>query len=220
MLNLLKHANITCNWITDRTRSIMSASTPKSANFHLREVMMLVLAALAIFLLIALFSYSASDPGWSFKAVEVIQNKGGRFGAWSAFSLFALFGFFAYLIPLLILYGIGISYVDHKQEDSHGGAVLVLRWLGAALIFAAGSGLASILFDVYSMSLPYGSGGLLGSFIGRDLMPYFNYAGTVLALIAILFIGLTLFSGVSWLKFFVMILHKVSCGLLWIVRGG
>ena len=51
----------------------------------LREGALLILGAVAIFLLISLLTYQVSDPGWSNSgAYTHIENAGGLIGAWLA----------------------------------------------------------------------------------------------------------------------------------------
>ena len=59
----------------------------------LREGALLILGALAIFLLVSLASYHPADPGWSNSgAVTQINNAGGLIGAWLADVLLYLLG--------------------------------------------------------------------------------------------------------------------------------
>src|SRR5690606_41619011 len=69
------------------------------------EGLMIILLAVALYLLLALNSYSPEDPGWSGTgASPVINNTVGRSGAWLADALFLLFGYLAYLFSLLLGY--------------------------------------------------------------------------------------------------------------------
>ena len=59
----------------------------------LREGALLILGAVAIFLLVSLVTYHPLDPGWSSSgAVSRIQNAGGLVGAWLADVLLYLLG--------------------------------------------------------------------------------------------------------------------------------
>ncbi|MDN5872679.1 MAG: DNA translocase FtsK 4TM domain-containing protein, partial [Nitrococcus sp.] len=69
----------------------------------LREAALLVLLAIAGYLLLALISYSPADPGWSYSvATRTIHNRGGMVGAYFADFTLYLLGYLAYLIPVLI----------------------------------------------------------------------------------------------------------------------
>ena len=51
----------------------------------LREVALYFLGAIALYLLIALWTYHANDPSWSQSGMtQPILNRGGRVGAWLA----------------------------------------------------------------------------------------------------------------------------------------
>ena len=58
-----------------------------------REGAAIVLLAVCVFLLLSLFSYASSDPGWSHSGPDQsIANWMGPVGAWLADVLYSLFG--------------------------------------------------------------------------------------------------------------------------------
>ena len=58
---------------------------------------------LCVILLLALISYSSSDPGWSHTGSRTdVSNLAGPAGAWVADVFYALFGAMAYLFPVLL----------------------------------------------------------------------------------------------------------------------
>ena len=64
----------------------------------IREGALIGLVAICLYLLMALFSYSAVDPGWSKTGGSLaIRNVGGPAGAWLSDVFFSLFGYLAYL---------------------------------------------------------------------------------------------------------------------------
>src|ERR1700722_9606354 len=71
------------------------------------EIRWLVQAALLLFLVMALVSYSRRDPSWT-HAVQFdhISNWAGRVGAWTADMLFLLFGLSAYWWVVLLARGV------------------------------------------------------------------------------------------------------------------
>src|SRR5690554_4026142 len=72
---------------------------------NVKEVSMIALGALSIYLLIALASYHPDDPGWSRTgSVEAINNNAGVVGAWIADVLLYLLGYIGYLFPLILAY--------------------------------------------------------------------------------------------------------------------
>ena len=67
-----------------------------------REGALLVISAVAVYLLVSLASYHPGDPGWSNAGhVDRVANRGGIAGAWLADVLLYLFGFMAYVFPLI-----------------------------------------------------------------------------------------------------------------------
>ena len=68
-----------------------------------REGMFILVTTLALYLLLALSSYSPDDPGWSHTGRSVsVVNQGGVVGAWLADVLFYLCGYMAYLFPVMV----------------------------------------------------------------------------------------------------------------------
>jgi len=82
-----------------------SRSTSKRKRLFIELVSLLTLA-LAIFIVISLFSYNSFDPSWSQVSSEEgrIHNYGGKVGAYLADSLLVLFGLSAFLIPILVCF--------------------------------------------------------------------------------------------------------------------
>src|SRR3989304_9387921 len=73
---------------------------------NIKEVSMIALGALSVYLFIALVSYHPDDPGWSRTgSVEAIKNSAGGAGAWIADVLLYLLGYVGYLFPVILAYG-------------------------------------------------------------------------------------------------------------------
>ena len=69
----------------------------------LREAALYVLGAVAIYLLITLWTYNPADPAWFHRGPNTgVTNLGGRVGAFVADALFNLVGFVAYLLPVML----------------------------------------------------------------------------------------------------------------------
>ncbi len=175
----------------------------------LREGGLLVLAALAAFLLIALWTYSSADPAWSHSSsqVSVIQNSSGVVGAWFADVAFYLFGYFAWLFPLLVaVFGWVLfrseAFSDWEADelDAVDVATWGFRFSGLALFVLTGSALASMHFGVEpgAMSIESG-GGVIGDLFAQVMETMFSFLGGTSFLLAGFFLGLTLLTGLSWL---------------------
>ncbi len=167
----------------------------------LREGILLVLVAVAAYLLIALATYSPADPGWSHATdVERVANAGGRVGAWFADLFLYLFGWLAYLFPIMVAYSGWLVFRGRGEgREGFDGRVLALRWAGFVLTVAAGCGLATLHFTAPAGALPLGPGGILGEVVGGGLLPVFSLLGTTVLLLALFLAGVTLFTGLSWL---------------------
>lgn len=68
----------------------------------MREGVVIGLLTLAAYLLLAISTFSVSDPGWSSTGTgAAILNAGGATGAWVADVLLSLFGNVSYMLPPL-----------------------------------------------------------------------------------------------------------------------
>nr|MBP7342655.1 DNA translocase FtsK 4TM domain-containing protein [Syntrophaceae bacterium] len=74
-------------------------------NKRTREIKGVVCLALAVFLLLCLFSYSPQDPSFTRFVVDgpATHNLTGKVGSYTADSLIRLLGGAAFLIPLALL---------------------------------------------------------------------------------------------------------------------
>jgi len=167
----------------------------------LREGALLILGALAIFLLVSLLSYHPGDPGWSNSgAVTQINNAGGLIGAWLADVLLYLLGYLAYLFPVMIGYSGWLVYRGHTPSGGIDLHVLAVRWSGFLMTVGAGCGLAALESGGNDGSLPAGSGGVFGKVISSGLVDVVSPVGTTLFLLALFLTGIALFTGISWLS--------------------
>jgi S-DNA-T family DNA segregation ATPase FtsK/SpoIIIE len=169
---------------------------------NIREVSLIALAALSIYLFIALLSYHPDDPGWSHAiSVDMIRNSAGKVGAWIADVLLYLFGFMGYLFPVLLGFS-GWRVYQALQDNAPLEYVrYALRSAGLILAYIGGCGLARLYF-LPNSGLPYevrGAGGILGDVIGSGMVPVMGMTGSTLLLLAMFLIGITLFTGLSWL---------------------
>jgi S-DNA-T family DNA segregation ATPase FtsK/SpoIIIE len=166
----------------------------------IREGGLLVLGAVAVYLLMSLASYDPGDPGWSRSgAGGRIVNIGGMAGAWFADAFLFLFGYLAYLFPLMVAYSAWLLYRGRTVEARASGRELALRGLGFVLTVTAGAGLAT-LYAMDPLSLPINGGGVLGEVVAKGLVKPFNAVGAALFLLALFLAGVTLFTGLSWVK--------------------
>ena len=181
------------------TRSKTSAPlTPRLVRL-LREAALYVLGAIAIYLLVSLWTYQPSDPSWSYRGPsQTVQNAGGWVGAWVADVMLSLFGYVAYLLPIMVAL-LGWRIFEHRKDEiplSRKHRIIVGTGFVLALIGACG--LASLHYA--KSGQPFASGGWLGNTAGAGLVSAFSFTGATLFLLALFLSGATLTTGLSWLK--------------------
>jgi len=160
-----------------------------------------VAGALAVYLMIALVSFSPEDPGWSFVGPrEIPQNAGGPAGAWFASVFFSLFGLLAFLVPVMVAWSAWLFVKERTEEDQLNIPLIGLRWGGFVLTLMSGCALATLHLGDFGMGLPEGSGGVLGQWVQGGLVDVFSPTGATLFLSALLLAGASIFTGVSWLS--------------------
>ena len=179
-----------------------------AVGFRLREAALILAVALAAYLLLSLWSYEPTDPGWSTTgADDFIANSGGIVGAWLADALLYGFGFPAYLFPFMVGFSGWLLFSWGKRADSADALHFwILKMVGLLMALAAASGLSSLSLTQYAQLLPMGAGGVLGEVVGHGFESVFGASGTSLLLLAVLLTGVTLFTGLSWL----MVIDKLG----------
>src|SRR5690625_4205638 len=166
----------------------------------LKEGALIGLAAISLYLLLALVSYDPGDPGWSQTGENSrIENAGGPAGAWLADVTFLLFGYLAYLFPLMLGYRAWQVFRGRDRSQGVDWLLLSLRIAGLVLVMVAGAGLVAMHYPEVS-ALPYNNGGLLGAWVAQVAEGAFNYTGGTLMLLAVFLFGMTVFTDLSWLK--------------------
>ena len=165
-----------------------------------REGTLIVYFLLALFLLIALFSYSPNDPGFTTTGSgDLINNSVGVYGAWIADILLHLLGYLAYSFPALLSYKVYTSFRESQLESEFSWPLFGLRTLGFVLLTISACGLATLHFEI-AEDLPYLAGGVVGSLVIDLSTPVLAALGTTLLLFAIFLFGLTITATISWLK--------------------
>ena len=103
----------------------------------------MLLLAIGVYFLMALFSYSPDDPSWVFESAKRhADNAGGVAGAWAASVLFMLFGKVAYVFPLMIAWG-GWLMFRERDDEIHSIYLRVARWVGFVMIVLTATSLAA-----------------------------------------------------------------------------
>ena len=166
----------------------------------LKEGALIGLAAISVYLMLALMTYDAGDPGWSHTGEGGrIRNAGGPAGAWLADVFLSLFGYLAYLFPVLLAYRAWQVFRDRDRQPGFDWLLISLRVVGLFLVMVAGTGIASLHYPD-GVNLPFSNGGLLGASVSEGVEGAFSYTGGTLILLAVFLFGITIFTDLSWLR--------------------
>lgn len=164
----------------------------------LREGTLIIYSLLALFLLIALVSYSPADPGFTTTGNgEAVSNAVGVYGAWLADIFWYLLGYLAYAFPALLLYKVYSSFREAELASEFSWPLFGLKTAGFILLVISASGLATLHFEI-TPELP-SAGGVIGSLVADLCTPVLATLGSTLLLLAIFLFGLTITVSISWL---------------------
>ncbi|MEW8200459.1 MAG: DNA translocase FtsK 4TM domain-containing protein, partial [Candidatus Thiodiazotropha endolucinida] len=122
----------------------------------------------------------------------------GPAGAWFADVFLYLFGIFAYLFPIMLSWSAVLVFRRRNPDDSVNLNLVLVRWLGFFITLASGCALAALHTNHLALTLPTGTGGALGNFLGGHFEASFSRSGSSLLMLALFLSGFTLFTGVSW----------------------
>jgi len=186
-------------------RADAGASSPRRQRLW-RDLALIVIAPLLLYLLACLASYSPDDPGWSNSGsvTAPVQNLGGLAGAWIADVLIQLFGYAAFVLPVILGAVAWIALFGLGEEDELGPA---LRLVGIVGFLIAVTGLLHL--RLYGGDVGQ-AGGVIGKLVGQSLANGFGGLGGNLFLLVLMLVSVTLATGLSW--FWVM--EKIGAGVL------
>jgi S-DNA-T family DNA segregation ATPase FtsK/SpoIIIE len=165
-----------------------------------RESWWLALLAIALYLVLILYTYDKGDPGWSHSVrATSIRNAGGVIGAYIADLMLYLFGISAYWWVALcgVLVGWGFERIEKPSvpgQRSHAVAAI-----GFAMVLFSSAGLEAVRLYTLGVQLPLAPGGIVGDLVGNGAAQALGFTGGTLILMMIFAAGLSLFTGLSWL---------------------
>jgi DNA segregation ATPase FtsK/SpoIIIE, S-DNA-T family len=163
------------------------------------EFVGVALFALALLWLVALASYSASDPVWFFNtgADGPPANFAGRIGAFMAEGSYQLVGYTAYLVPVILVV-IGWHYFWCRAVDA-----AYTKIVGAALLFCCVSAFLALAFgSLVAAGTEFRAGGYLGEFLAASLAEYLNRTGSIILILTLLFLAVILSTQFSFGRLF------------------
>ena len=158
------------------------------------EIKGVICLAIALFLLLCLFSYHPRDPSFTHYVTEdsPVQNLIGSFGSHLADTLIRLFGISIFLLPLVFLI---CAYKFFAQEHFRIWLIGVAGFIGLSV---SASGLfAMIAGDVEIYGEKVRAGGITGAALVQALNGWFSYAGTAIILAAVFAISLMVVGDLS-----------------------
>ncbi|MFC2503863.1 MAG: DNA translocase FtsK, partial [Cardiobacterium sp.] len=173
----------------------------ESWHYHLRrgvsDVLYIILIILAFLLLLDLFGYHNTDPGWSTSGgAQDTQHFFGILGAYVADALFSALGYGAYLLPVG-LGAIGWQGMRHTEFDTE-----MVIWKSLALLITLISlcGVLSLHFTTPINSLSVTGGGIVGQKITIELLRIWPVQVAMSIYTLLLSIGITLLLEANWFR--------------------
>jgi S-DNA-T family DNA segregation ATPase FtsK/SpoIIIE len=165
------------------------------------EIVGVALFALSLIWLIALASYSAADPVWFFNTGADLPpaNFAGRVGAFLAELSFQVVGYAAYLTPVIIAV-VGWHYFWCRSLDAPW-----TKALGGGLLYTCSAAFLALVFDADLGRRQFRAGGYLGSLIAGVLADYLNRTGSIIFILALLFLAVILSTQFSFGRLFAAI---------------
>lgn len=158
------------------------------------DILGIVLAAGALFLLLALFSYDPYDATLFYATTElpVINNWCGVVGAYSAAFLFYFFGASSlYIVIIMGAYAyISIVHQSYTAYRDRWYALLLLFCLSAAWCYA---------YAIDFLGAPY-AGGVVGMYIYKALCYLFDEVGALLCIYTLMMISLLIITRLSLIR--------------------
>jgi len=184
-----------------RKKTTRTNATGGGMTRHAGEAVLILCAAVALYFLLALATYSVNDPGWSSTGFENgVDNWGGRFGAWISDLLFQGFGRVAFLFPVMALVLGWRAYQGRLSMDPEELSRRLVNAVGFVLTVIGGCGLENQHFFTSATDMPYVAGGALGAVASESLRSIFGFAGSTVFLLAMFLTGVTLFTKLSWFQ--------------------
>ena len=179
----------------------------------LREIGLVAVLSLSVYVLLALGSHSPNDPAWTVAGSDLaVENLVGKSGAWTADIVFYALGWGAYLLPVCLVVAAwpllrwhrrGLSWTEVPIRCGGFVAVLVATCLLTRLHLAD------------SGTMPAGPGGALGDSVARVGLPVLNLTGLTLCALAVFVIGTQAMLNYSWLG----ILENTGRGVYAFAKG-
>ncbi|HXH07844.1 MAG TPA: DNA translocase FtsK 4TM domain-containing protein, partial [Vicinamibacterales bacterium] len=156
---------------------------------RLSELAGVVCFGAALVWLVALASYTPTDPVWFFNAgvAGAPANLAGRVGAFLAELSFQLLGYAAYLLPAALAV-LGWQYFWCVRVEAPYS-----KLVGTALVFGCVAAFLSLALDALAPGArAFRAGGYAGEWLAAALTAYFNRTGAIILILTLLCLGVVL----------------------------
>jgi S-DNA-T family DNA segregation ATPase FtsK/SpoIIIE len=182
---------------------------------RLLEAGLLFFSAFALFMVLALFSFDAADPGWAQTGYQTpVRNLGGAVGAYISDLLLNLFGLIAYTLPFVTAIVGWLLFQRFHEIMELDYLTLGLKLVGFFMLYLGITSLASMNFDdVFYFS----AGGILGDVVSKAVLPYLSFVGSTLLFLLFTCSGFVLLTGFSWLKFIDSVGQYAIAAFMWLL---
>ena len=189
-------------------------SSPVLAALPGREIGLVACVAVALYLLLALGSYSPMDPALTFAGTDLaVSNLVGSSGAVAADAIYLAFGWPAHLLPAALAF-CGVMLLRRGLPQARAWPQLLARAGGFVAVLIATCVLARLHVGGVS-SLPAGPGGAVGDGIVAAGLPVLNWVGLTLCAMAALLVGSQALLRYSWLD----VLERTGRGVYALAHG-
>ncbi|MDR2244992.1 MAG: DNA translocase FtsK 4TM domain-containing protein [Burkholderiales bacterium] len=174
-------------------------TSPRVARLIGETWWLLLLAAVSYGALI-FATYHRSDPGWSFSGTgDAVRNKGGVVGAWLADLCFYLLGSAAWWMIVAGVIALVVMFWRLRTRDAVPEYSFGIALFGFALLIISSAALEATHPWLALMSDLRTPGGVIGEIAGFQLQVLLGVTGARFLLVTLWAIGLSLFSGISWI---------------------
>ena len=139
--------------------------------------------------LIALASYTPTDPAWFFNDAESasVSNFAGPVGAFLAEASFQVAGYSAFLLPV-VLGVVGWNYFWCKKIQAS-----YTKLVGAALLVGCAAALLSLAFSAFdNSSRQFSAGGAIGDWFAAVCSSFLNRTGATILLLTLMMLSVIL----------------------------
>ncbi|MDR2017145.1 MAG: DNA translocase FtsK 4TM domain-containing protein, partial [Burkholderiales bacterium] len=177
----------------------LSQTSPRVARL-IGEVWWILLLTVVLYGALIFTTYNRADPGWSFSGTgEAVRNKGGVVGAWIADLCFYLLGSAAWWMIVAGILALMVAFWRLRAQNVIPEYSFGLALFGFMLLIVSSAALEATHPWLVLMANLRAPGGVIGEIAGFQLQALLGATGARFLLVALWAIGLSLFTGISWM---------------------